>query len=264
MNDRSRVATTLRAAGSVWADDEAALLVEEARSGHELEAWLARRVAGEPLETVVGWVAFLDRRLTVAPGVFVPRRRTELLARTTLARVAPHHVVVEMCCGVAPVAAVLDGVAAEVHAADLSLPALACAAVNAPGARLHHGDLFAALPAELSGRVDVLVANAPYVPTARISAMPTEARDHEPRVALDGGGDGVDVHRRLAADATPWLAAGGVVLIETSRDQLPLTLGALAGAGLATSAVTDDEVDGCVAVGVSAAGRSAPRAGERA
>ncbi len=96
---------------------------------------------------MLGWVAFLDRRLVVAPGVFVPRRRTELLARTTLARAASHHVVVEMCCGVAPVAAVLEGMGAEIHAADVSEPALACAALNAPGARLHHGDLFDALPA---------------------------------------------------------------------------------------------------------------------
>ena len=182
---------------------------------------------GEPLETVLGWVAFLDRRLVVAPGVFVPRRRTELLARTTLAHAAARRVVVEMCCGVAPVAAVLEGMGAEVHAADVSEPALACAALNAPGARLHHGDLFDALPGELTGRIDVLVANAPYVPSARIASMPAEARDHEPHVALDGGVDGVDLHRRLAGEAPGWLAPGGVLLIETGRDQLTLTLGAM-------------------------------------
>lgn len=260
MSDRSRVAAALRAAGSVWAEDEAALLVDEARTDVDLEALVSRRVAGEPLETVLGWVAFLDRRLAVAPGVFVPRRRTELLARTTLAHVAAGHVVVEMCCGVAPVAALLEGSTAEVHATDMSEAALACAALNAPGARLHVGDLFDALPFELAGRIDVLVANAPYVPTDRIAEMPTEARDHEPHLALDGGVDGVDVHRRLAREATGWLAPGGVVLIETSRDQLPLTLGALGEAGLVTGAVIDDEVGGCVAVAVRAVGRAVARA----
>ena len=196
--------------------------------------------------------------------MFVPRRRTELLARTTLARAASRHVVVEMCCGVAPVAAVLEGMGAEVHAADVSEPALACAALNAPGARLHHGDLFDALPGKLTGRIDVLVANAPYVPSARIASMPAEARDHEPHVALDGGVDGVDLHRRLAGEAPGWLAPGGVLLIETGRDQLTLTLGAMRSAGLVTSHVTDDEVDGCVAVGLRPAGRAAARAEARA
>lgn len=264
MSDRSRVAAALRAAGSVWAEHEAALLVDEARTDAELAALLARRVAGEPLETVLGWVAFLDRRLAVAPDVFVPRRRTELLARTAIAHVAADHVVVEMCCGVAPVAALLEGSVAEVHAADVSESALACAARNAPGARLHHGDLFDALPRDLAGRIDVLVANAPYVPTDRIASMPPEARDHEPHVALDGGVDGVDVHRRLAREAPGWLAPGGVVMIETSHSQLPLTLGALGGAGLATFEVTDDEVGGCVAVGLNAADRATTRAAERA
>ena len=262
MRGRSRVAAALRAAGSVWAEDEAALLVDQARTDSELEALVARRASGEPLETVLGWVAFLDRRLAVAPGVFVPRRRTELLARTTLARVEAHHVVVEMCCGVAPMAAVLEESAAEVHAADVSEAALAVAALNAPGARLHCGDLFAALPHELERRIDVLAANAPYIPTDRIAAMPPEAREHEPHVALDGGVDGVDLHRRLASHAPRWLAPGGVLLVETSRDQLRLTLDAMHAAGLVTSDVLDDEVDGCVAVGVSAGGAGTARVAE--
>lgn len=244
------VVARLRAAGCVWAEDEAALLQEAAGSASELDALVARRVAGEPLELVLGWVGFLGRRLVVAPGVFVPRRRTELLARTALARAAlvERPVVVEMCCGVAPVAAVLDG-AGEVHAADLSEPALACARQNAPTARLHLGDLYDALPVDLTGRVDVLAANAPYVPTGRIAAMPPEAREHEPRAALDGGEEGVDLHRRLALGAPRWLAPGGVLVVETSPGQVALTTEAMERAGLATEVVTDPEVDGCVAVG---------------
>lgn len=265
MIDRSTVTAMLRATGSVWAEDEAALLLAAAADGGDLEALVDRRVAGEPLETIVGWVEFLDRRLVVAPGVFVPRRRTELLARTAIAHVAAHHVVVEMCCGVAPVAAALEGSGAEVHAADLSATALGCAALNAPGAQLHRGDLYDALAPELKGRVDVVVANAPYVPTDRIAAMPPEARDHEPRLALDGGVDGVDLHRRLARGAAEWLAPEGVLLVETSPDQVSLTTAAMHAAGLVTHVVTDEEIGGCVAVGVSAggpvAGSPAPAAG---
>ena len=81
-----------------------------------------------------------------------------------------------------------------------------------------------ALPPSLRGNVDVLIVNAPYVPTADLAFLPTEAREHEPRLALDGGADGVEVHRRVAADASGWLAPDGVVLTETSRHQCAATI----------------------------------------
>ncbi len=264
------VVARLRAAGCVWAEDEAALLEAAASGPDELEALVARRVAGEPLETVLGWVEFLGRRLVVAAGVFVPRRRTELLARTTAREVAARLggaplVVVEMCCGVAPVAAGLVDLGVEVdvelHVADLSEVALDCARTNVPGAAAHLGDLYDALPAALRGRVGVLAANAPYVPSARIADMPSEARDHEPHEALDGGADGVDLHRRLAAGADEWLAPGGVLLVETSPGQASLTTTAMEAAGLTTSVELDPEVGGCVAVGLLS---PRPAAGELA
>ena len=133
-----------------------------------------------------------------------------------------------MCCGVAPVAAALAAAArVELHVADVSAAALDCARLNAPTSATHLGDLYDALPADLRGRVDVLAANAPYVPTDRIADMPPEARDHEPRAALDGGADGVDLHRRLAAGAAEWLAPGGVLLVETSPSQAALTVAAM-------------------------------------
>jgi release factor glutamine methyltransferase len=249
------VVARLRAAGCVWAEVEAGLLLEAAASPAVLESLVSRRVAGEPLELVLGWVAFMGRRLRVAPGVFVPRRRTELLARTAAAEAAARTlpgrspaVVVEMCCGVAPVAACLPAVV-EVHAADVSSVALSCARSNAPRAALHEGDLYDALPRTLRGRVDVLAANAPYVPTRRVGDMPPEARDHEPLAALDGGDDGVDLHRRLAGEAREWLAPGGVLVVETSRSQAGLTAEAMTTAGLVTRVVEDPEVGGCVVVG---------------
>lgn len=266
-HDVDAVVARLRDAGCVWAEAEATLLLEAAAGPAALESLVARRVAGEPLELVLGWVDFLGRRLRVGPGVFVPRRRTELLARTALAEAAARTqpgrspvAVVEMCCGVAPVAACLPA-GVEVHAADVSAVALDWARTNAPRAALHEGDLYDALPRELRGRVDVLVANAPYVPTDRIAHMPPEARDHEPAAALDGGDDGVDLHRRLAAAAPEWLAPGGVLLVETGRSQTGLTKGAMAAAGLATRVVEDPTVGGCVVVGVSSSSQGRGGAG---
>ena len=250
--DRTDVVARLRAAGCVYAEDEAALL-HEAASGPALERLLARRVAGEPLEQVLGWASFGGIRVGVVAGVFVPRRRTELLVREAVALTAPGAVVVDLCCGCGAVGLVVatrvPGV--ELHAADVDPVAVACAGANldAVGGTVHVGDLDAPLPARLRGQVDVLAANAPYVPTAEIALMPPEARDHEPSVALDGGGDGLDVARRVIAAARGWLAPGGHVLVETSRRQAPSLAAAVTAAGLAPRVVTDDDLGGTVVIG---------------
>ncbi|WP_193606716.1 putative protein N(5)-glutamine methyltransferase [Nocardioides lijunqiniae] len=242
----------LRAAGCVFAEDEATLLVEEAGDdAGRLEAMAAARVAGLPLEQVVGWAELDGRRYAVAPGVFVPRRRSALLLRLAASRLAPGAVVVDLCCGSGALGAALrahePGI--DVHAADLDPAAVACARRNLPPDRVHAGDLFDALPAHLRGRVDVLVANAPYVPTTAIASMPPEARDHEHRLALDGGSDGLDVQRRLVLEAPAWLAAGGVLLVETGRDQAARTAALVSGAGLRARVHHDDEIAGCAVSG---------------
>ena len=254
----------LRAAGCVFAEDEAALLVAEAQDAAELEAMTVRRVAGEPLEQVVGWAEFRGLRIGVEPGVFVPRARTGLLVREAVRALGRDPegggpVVVDLCCGTGAVglaiAAEHPGVA--LWAVDLDPAAVACAGRNVAalgpaaglaGATVLLGDLDAPLPAALGARVDVLVANAPYVPTAEIAHMPPEARDHEPRAALDGGADGVDLHRRVAAAAPRWLAPGGHLLIETSVRQAGATAAACEGQGLAVRVVHDDDLDGTVVV----------------
>ncbi len=249
--DASGIAARLRAAGCVFAEDEARLLVEAAADADALDGLVERRVAGLPLEQVLGWAEFGGMRIAVAPGVFVPRRRTEFLAGQAVAAARPGALVVDLCCGTGAVGAVLaarvPGV--RVHAADLDPAAVACARRNLPGHAVHHGDLYAALPADLHGRVDVLAVNAPYVPTAAIATMPPEARDHEPATALDGGADGVDVQRRVADGAGGWLAAAGVLLIETSRAQAPLTSAAVESGGLAAHVVRSDDVDATVVIG---------------
>ena len=253
----------LRAAGCVFAEDEAALLTE-AVQGHadatdELEVLADRRVAGEPLEQVLGWAEFAGLRMLLEPGVFVPRRRTELLAAeaarfaAAIADEGRTPVVLDLCCGVgaigAAVAAAVERI--ELVAADIDPAAVRAARRNLEplGARVVVGDLFEPVPRDLLGRVDVLAVNAPYVPTGEIAMMPPEARDHEARVALDGGDDGLDVHRRVAASARQWLAPGGHLLIETSRRQAPTTAALVRAGGLVAHVVHDEEVAATVVIG---------------
>jgi release factor glutamine methyltransferase len=243
----SDLAARLREAGCVFAEDEARLL-RGAASGAELERLVSRRVAGEPLEHLLGWVEFCGLRVAVAPGVFVPRRRTELLVE--LAVSAHPRLVVDLCCGSGAVGAAVAAALpeAEVWATDLDPAAVACARHNLPSDRVVGGDLYDALPHDLRGRVDVLTVNAPYVPTQALPTMPTEARDHEPAAALDGGRDGVEIHRRVAAGARGWLASRGTLLVETSRDLAPATLAAAVAAGLSAGVVTDEDRDATAVV----------------
>ncbi|MBD8104272.1 putative protein N(5)-glutamine methyltransferase [Plantibacter sp. CFBP 8775] len=251
------VVLRLRAAGCVFAEDEAALLLAESDDPDRLERMVAARVAGRPLEHVLGWVAFRGRRVVVEDGVFVPRRRTELLVDFALPRLRNGSVVVELCCGAAAVGSALLTEAPDpidVWASDIDLAAVDCARRNVEplGGHALRGDLFDGLPGVLAGRVDLLLANAPYVPTASMATMPPEAREHEAVIALDGGADGLDVQRRIIAQAPDWLAPTGAVLIETSERQAPETATLMRAAGLTASIVRDDELDGTVAVGVMA------------
>ncbi|WP_158841523.1 putative protein N(5)-glutamine methyltransferase [Saccharothrix deserti] len=244
------VVARLRAAGCVFAEDEARLLAAAARTPEEFEELTARRVAGLPLEHVVGWAEFCGLRVSVDPGVFVPRRRTRFLVRVAVGAARPGAVVVDLCCGSGAVAAaVADRVAAvELHAVDIDPAAVRCARRNVPG-QVYEGDLYGPLPGSLLGRVDVLVANAPYVPTDAIGLMPPEAREHEPLVALDGGVDGLDVQRRVIADAARWLAPGGRLLVETGAVQASGTVEAFARGGLRAEVVSDEDLSATVVVG---------------
>ena len=245
----------LRAAGCVFAEDEAELLVATAQTPDELEAMVEQRAAGLPLEQVLGWAEFCGLRIAVEPGVFVPRRRTEFLVQQAVLLLAgplarPGAVVVDLCCGAGAIAAALAAAVpdAEVHAVDLDPAAVRCARRNVPG-QVYQGDLYQPLPARLRGRVEILAANVPYVPTGEIGFLPPEARAHEPRVALDGGPDGLDVLRRVAAEAPDWLAPGGHLLIETSDRQVPLAAAAFAASGLTPRTATSADLNATVLIG---------------
>ncbi|HEX5406208.1 MAG TPA: putative protein N(5)-glutamine methyltransferase [Pseudonocardiaceae bacterium] len=252
----SDIVSRLRAAGCVFAEDEAELLVQAARTPAELTALVDRRVAGLPLEHVLGWVEFCGLRIAVDPGVFVPRRRTELLVRQAASLAPPSPVVLDLCCGSGALgvvlATLLDDV--ELHAADLDPAAVRCARRNVAtvGGHVYEGDLCQPLPAALRGRVDILVANTPYVPTESIELLPPEARLHEPRVALDGGADGLDVVRRVAAEAGEWLAPGGSLFVEAGERQLRTAVEAFAGNGLLPAVARSDELGATVVIGTFA------------
>jgi release factor glutamine methyltransferase len=243
---RSVIVARLRAAGCVFAEDEARLLISAARTPAGLAEMVNRRAAGQPLEHVLGWAEFCGLRIAVDPGVFIPRRRTEFLVRraAALARRAagPDHgraravVVVDLCCGSGAVGAALAASLGrvELHAADIDPAAVRCARRNvaAAGGQVYQGDLYGPLPARLRGRVDILAANVPYVPSGEVGLLPPEARAHEPRMALDGGTDGLDILRRVAAAAPLWLAPGGHLLAETSELQAPRAAEAVGRDGL--------------------------------
>jgi release factor glutamine methyltransferase len=247
----AEITATLRAAGCVFAEDEAGILLD---APGDLDSLVARRVAGEPLEVIVGWASFCGLRIEIDPGVFVPRRRTELLVQEAV-RLAPagHVVVVDLCCGSGAlgvaVASALPSV--DLYAADIEPAAVRCARRNVGTAagQVFEGDLDEPLPADLRGRVNLLVANVPYVPTDAIGTMPPEARLHEPLVTLDGGADGLDVLRRVAAVAPRWLVPGGHLLVETSEAQVPAASAAFEAAGLVPRVVDDEETGATVLVG---------------
>ena len=246
----------LRAAGCVFAEDEAALLIEAAATPEELAQLADRRISGEPLEVILGWAEFRGLRVAIDPGVFVPRHRTGFLVELAvdlaieLALDAP--VIVDLCCGsgalgMAFVAAVPG---ARLWAADIDHCAVSCARRNLDGiGEVLEGDLFDPLPAHLRGTVELLLVNAPYVPSDEVQRMPPEARLHEPLVALDGGSDGLDIHRRVSAQASGWLKPGGTLLIETSDLQQDAAVAIFEGAGLLARVEYSDDYDATIVLG---------------
>ncbi|RJO68231.1 putative protein N(5)-glutamine methyltransferase [Nocardia panacis] len=249
---RVGIVDQLRAAGCVFAEEEARLLTEAAGSEAELAKLVARRVSGTPLEYVVGWAEFRGLRVRVWPGVFVPRRRTAFLVE--LAAAARPVTVLDLCCGSGALglALVREVPGVELVASDIDPVAVDCARVNleAVGAQVYRGDLFESLPVTLRGRVDVLLANVPYVPTEDIVEMPPEAREHEPRGTLDGGPDGLDMLRRVADGVLDWLAPGGMLLIEISAAQAESAVAELTRRGLAAAIAESEEYDATAVVGV--------------
>ena len=208
-----------------------------------------RRRRREPLQHIVGHTVFRFLTLRVEPGVFVPRPETETVAQlaideaATLAASGARPLVVDLCTGTGAIAASVDTEvpASRVVAVDLSDAAVGLARANAaavagPDLRVVQGDVRdRALLAELDGTVDVVVSNPPYIPPDAVPLDP-EVRDHDPDVALYGGGaDGLDVPRAVVAAAARLLAPGGLLVMEHAEVQ--------GAAARATAAATGAFVD---------------------
>ena len=243
----------LRVAGSVFAEDEARLLAESASSPGELEGMLRRRLAGEPIQQILGWAEFCGLRIQVEPGVFVPRPRSEFLVKRAIRLGSKGCTVLDLCCGTGAlgVATTVGLGGADLHATDIDPAAVRCAMTNVTGVggRVYQGDLFDPLPRALKGRIDLLLVNAPYVPAAELPLMPREARLHEETITLDGGDDGLDVQRRAIPEAALWLAPGGQLLVETSDLQAESTMRLMKGTGLSPSLATSAEWGATVIIG---------------
>lgn len=247
----------------MFAEDEASLLLEAGTAAgaidrSRLDDLIRRREQGHPIEHLVGWAGFGGLRVRVGEGVFVPRRRSELLVELAVEALThpggPRRpVVVDLCCGSGAIAAAVARRVGpiEIHAVDVDPVAVAWARDNladVPGqtegestVEARVGDLYGPLAAALHGRVDVIVCSPPYVPTGAVAMMPTEARVYEPLTALDGGDDGLAIARRVIRGAGEWLARDGVLLVEGARSQAPALTRAATRAGLTAQVRHDAE-----------------------
>jgi release factor glutamine methyltransferase len=229
--ERGSVVARLAAAGCVAADDEADILLASAPDPSALEGWIRRREDGEPLAWIVGAATFCGRRVRIEPGVYVPRPQTEELARRATALLPPGGRAADLCTGSGAVASVTGAIGV-----DVDERAVRCARTNGVPAVV--GDLGAPL---LSAAFDVVTAVPPYVPTDAIGLLPADVQRHEPRAALDGGGDGLDAARRVVADAARLLKPGGWLVMELGGEQDRILAGTLASAGFTTVEPWHDE-----------------------
>jgi release factor glutamine methyltransferase len=197
-----------------------------------LREWVRRRGQREPLQYIVGSVSFCGLELAVTRHVLVPRPETELLAERAWnflgqlpANGQARALDLGTGCGCLAIALAAHAPQARVDATDLSGDALTTARQNAAlhqvaeRIEFHHGDGFAALGRE--SRFDLIVSNPPYIATAEIQTLEPEVRDYEPRMALDGGPDGLDFYRRIAAEAGAFLRPGGRAMLELNDHGAP-------------------------------------------
>lgn len=218
--DRVSLTQTLADAGCIAAREEADELLDAAAGDPGvLDHLVTRRLKGEPIAWLTGAVSFCGVRLSVAPGVYVPRWQTEPLARRAVTLLPLAGVAVDLCTGAGAVAAVLAAAVptARVLATELDPNAVRSARSN--GVEVFEGWLDDPLPQELQGRVDVLTAVVPYVPTGSLPLLPSDVQTFEPRPALDGGIDGMDLLAEVARRSPSWLSPGGRVLLELGGDQ---------------------------------------------
>jgi release factor glutamine methyltransferase len=206
--------------GFIAAEEESReLLAYAAGDPASLDAAVRRRLTGEPLAWITGVVTFCGVSVHVDPGVYVPRWLSEPLARQAVDRLPEDGTAVDLCTGSGAIAKVLRAYRpkARVVASDVDARAVACAGAN--GVEAYAGDLFAPLPGELTGGVDVVVAVVPYVPTPELPLLQRDTFTFETPLSYDGGPDGTDLLRRVIRDSPRYLTLGGTLLLELGGDQ---------------------------------------------
>jgi len=216
------------------------------------DAMVARRAAGEPLQYVVGSWGFRRLDLLVDRRVLIPRPETETVVEAALGELARlgGDVVVDLGTGSGAIALsmAVEARPSEVWATDSSADALAVARANLAGVggraatcvRLVEGNWFGALPAELRGRVDLVVSNPPYVAEPEVADLPPEVAGHEPRAALVGGPTGLEQVARIVAEAPDWLASPGALVVELAPAQASAASALARDAGFADVDVRPD------------------------
>jgi release factor glutamine methyltransferase len=212
--------TTLAAAGFVAAEEEAEELLRASRNDAlMLAALIPRRLAGEPLAWLVGQAPFAGLEVTVRPGVYVPRWQSTELALRAVARLPESGAAADVCTGSGAIALALrqGRPKARIVATDTDPRAVENARAN--GIEVYEGDLLSPLPGTLMGLLDVVVAVAPYVPTAVLDLLPHDTLTFEDVAHYDGGPNGTALLERIATDAPAYLRHGGHLILELGGDQ---------------------------------------------
>jgi release factor glutamine methyltransferase len=246
------LAAELDRAGFPDPREEAAELIQAAGGDDSrLRDWVARRVEGEPLPWLTGYVVFNGHRVVVDRGVYVPRPQTELLVRRAIDLLPEEGLGADLATGCGAIALSIQRARtrATVLATEIDEAACRCAAKN--GVEVFRGHLAQPLPSELYGRFDVVAAVVPYVPTEELRFLPRDVQRYEPRLALDGGPGGTRLLEETVWSASTLLRPGGRVLLELggTQDRALSPVFDAAGFRLADRIVDEDgDLRGVVAV----------------
>ena len=256
--DRAGVTRALARAGCVAADEEAEELLVAAEDAAGLRRMVERRLTGEPLAWITGRTVFCGLAVAVDPGVYVPRWQSEPLARLAAQLLPPTGVGVDLCTGAGAVAMVMQATRprARVVATEIDPAAVGCARRN--GVVVYPGHLDRPLTPDLVSAVDVMAGVLPYVPDDALHLLPRDVLAFEPRVALDGGREGLESVASVVESSPRWLRAGGWLALEVGGDQVPAVTVLFEAAGYSALGVLEDADGDPRAVYGQLAGSSAP------
>jgi release factor glutamine methyltransferase len=230
----------LQAAGCVAAGEEANELIAGARDEGELVRWVERRRTGEPLAWITGQTVFCGLPIALESGVYVPRWQSESLA-TLAGRLLPADGRgVDLCTGSGAVAVVMQMVRPDATVVATEIDPSAANTARRNGVVVYEGDLDLPLPHEFESQVDVMTGVLPYVPHDALHLLPRDVQRFEPRVALDGGVDGLELVETVIHRCDRWLKPGGWLVLEVGADQVDPVSDLMAAAELGPVDVVED------------------------